>query len=458
MDEFKISDYNSFLTKLAQIMKNLNEIKIKTNATLNTINTNYDFTETLAMPSNPFLGVAANLAMPANPFLGNAVVNIPKQNKNNKKIKNAVSEARKKLVPVAHWTESDIAQKLISEINSLLDGQNVNISEINRILESLGAETAAISSSGYSFEDIQKNTRDEKIDVHEHGSYSKMTFDQIIFGDAAEDQTTLGTVTSTVLQFVPLVGEICDVRDVIADGYLWIEKSGDYSASEKTELGIFTGLDIIGFIPIIGVVKYVDEVADIVKAGSKVSDTRKAIEAMDNIKNVKNIEKGSEVIKDSARSTDAVKAAKSKTDDIIRKVQSNEIELKTKKQKGNFAEMRADQYLEDEIGYKRMGSVDSRIQSLDDKIHHGIDGIYENASPPPKYVIAEVKYNHSQLNKHTGDGPQMGKQWVDKRIDKAVSPEEAQKIKMEMANHPENVQKLLVRVMPDGSVTTKILE
>ena len=191
LDEFKISDYNSFLTKLAQIMKNLNEIKIKTNATLNTINTNYDFTETLAMPANPFLGVAANLAMPANPFLGNAVVNIPKQNKNNKKIKNAVSEARKKLVPVAHWTESDIAQKLISEINSLLDGQNVNISEINRILESLGAETAAIPSSGYSFEDIQKNTRDEKIDVHEHGSYSKMTFDQIILGDAAEDQTAL---------------------------------------------------------------------------------------------------------------------------------------------------------------------------------------------------------------------------------------------------------------------------
>ena len=124
------------------------------------------------------------------------------------------------------------------------------------------------------------------------------------------------------------------------DGYLWIEKSGDYSESEKTELGIFTGLDIIGFIPVVGVVKYADEVADIVKAGSKVSDTRKAIEAVDNIKNLKNIEKGSEVIKDSVRSTDAVKAAKSKTDDIIRKVQSNEIELKTKKQKGNFGKMK----------------------------------------------------------------------------------------------------------------------
>ena len=65
-------------------MKNLNEIKIKTNATLNTINTNYDFTETLAMPSNPFLGVVVN-AMPLNPFLGVAVVNTPKQNENNKK-------------------------------------------------------------------------------------------------------------------------------------------------------------------------------------------------------------------------------------------------------------------------------------------------------------------------------------------------------------------------------------
>ncbi|GHT71180.1 hypothetical protein AGMMS50239_40220 [Bacteroidia bacterium] len=89
----------------------------------------------------------------------------------------------------------------------------------------------------------------------------------------------------------------------------------------------------------------------------------------------------------------------------------------TNKQKGNFGEMAAydnkvsNQALKDK-GYdlKRIG-VEDAPNSLDDKIKKGIDGIYENATPPPKYVIDEAKYGTSQLGM-TKDGPQMSDDWI----------------------------------------------
>lgn len=91
----------------------------------------------------------------------------------------------------------------------------------------------------------------------------------------------------------------------------------------------------------------------------------------------------------------------------IESVENGEVALKTNKQKGNYGEMKMDDYFESQ-GYERISN--DRVTGLDDKLSKGIDGVYENANPPPKYVIAESKYNTAQLG-YTKDG-KMGDGWI----------------------------------------------
>jgi hypothetical protein len=66
------------------------------------------------------------------------------------------------------------------------------------------------------------------------------------------------------------------------------------------------------------------------------------------------------------------------------------------------------------------------VDSIDDTIKKGIDGIYEFSSPPPKYVITEVKYNTASLSRTAtkSGGAQMSERWVRHALRKgAVSPE-----------------------------------
>ncbi|WP_256720697.1 cytosolic protein [Priestia megaterium] len=102
---------------------------------------------------------------------------------------------------------------------------------------------------------------------------------------------------------------------------------------------------------------------------------------------------------------------------------------------------------------------DDRVLTLDQKMVKGIDGVYENTSPPPKYVIAEAKYNTSRLGK-TNDGKQMSKNWIlgSERLDSTLSKEKADEIVTEMLLNPENVQRIVIQVMPNGKVVKKILE
>lgn len=487
-----MTDYTTFLTTLSQVMENLKEMKSKTNSALDTINTKFDLTEvvTTAGPSiGPITGIVS------------MVKSVDKENKNNEKIKNAVDSARNKLSVLDKWIDSNFAQKLANEINSMLKDQGWTTEEINTLMGNVEGEVRTVPVSYpeyYSYEEIRKNTKTQEIDVHEHGSYTSMTFGQIIFGDAAEDQTMAGTAVNIALQFVPVVDTVLDFRDVIADGYLWVKKGSSYSADEKAELAAFTTLDVVGFIPLIGAVKYSDEIADLVKSGKNLSKTSDAVKTMekvkdigntadnvkdigntvdsiknigntaDNIKdigntadNVKDIGNTVDNIKDSGKNLDdATRAAKMKTDDIIKKVESGELDLKSKKQKGNYGEMKMDQHLENDLGYSRMGGADKRVTGLDDKLHKGIDGVYENASPPPKYIIAEAKYNTSKLNPKTKDGVQMSERWIkgQGRLENAVGAADAKKICKEMIEHPENVQKLLVNVKPDGTCVTEILK
>src|SRR5690625_2916049 len=94
----------------------------------------------------------------------------------------------------------------------------------------------------------------------------------------------------------------------------------------------------------------------------------------------------------------------------IESVESGEVALKTNKQKGNYGEMKMDDYFESQ-GYERISN--DRVTGLDDKLSKGIDGVYENANHPPKYVIAEAKYNTAQLSNTKRSGRQMSDKWID---------------------------------------------
>ncbi|MBC1604907.1 hypothetical protein HCJ39_09300 [Listeria rocourtiae] len=141
---------------------------------------------------------------------------------------------------------------------------------------------------------------------------------------------------------------------------------------------------------------------------------------------------------------------------VIRDVESGAVKLITTKRKGNYGEMKMDVHYESTT-YTRISS--DRATSLDDKIVKGIDGIYENASPPPKYVIAEAKYNTSRLSK-TQDGLQMSDTWVEqsRRLEKAVGKSKADEIIQETLLNPENVEKVLINIDKNGKVVESVLD
>lgn len=153
---------------------------------------------------------------------------------------------------------------------------------------------------------------------------------------------------------------------------------------------------------------------------------------------------------------DAVKQAKKKFDDIQKQFDHKEA---SNKQKGNFGEIAShDNLLNNKTlkdkGYnlKRLG--EDAPTGLDDKIRKGIDGIYENTTPPPKYVINESKYGSSKLNPKTKDGPQMSDDWVKerRRLEEQVGRQKAEEI-MEALDKGE-VDKVLSKVDANGKVST----
>lgn len=73
---------------------------------------------------------------------------------------------------------------------------------------------------------------------------------------------------------------------------------------------------------------------------------------------------------------------------------------------GNFGEMAVDVDLEGTGHIKRISM--QRVESLDAPMHQGIDGIYENLTPPPKYIIVDSKYLSSEASKADTFAPTMG--------------------------------------------------
>lgn len=127
----------------------------------------------------------------------------------------------------------------------------------------------------------------------------------------------------------------------------------------------------------------------------------------------------------------------------------------TNKEKGNFGEMAAHKDLSENPNLKRLG--DDPPTGLDDKIKKGIDGIYENADPPPKYIINEAKYGSSKLGK-TKSGKQMSDDWINgnDRLINQVGPDKADEISRALKNN--EVQRILSKIDKTGKVTVQELD
>src|SRR5699024_9578947 len=150
------------------------------------------------------------------------------------------------------------------------------------------------------------------------------------------------------------------------------------------------------------------------------------------------------------KSVSTISNARAQQRSAIESVESGEVALKTNKQKGNYGEMKMDDYFESQ-GYERISN--DRVTSLDDKLSKGIDGVYENANPPPKYVIAEAKYSTSQLS-NTKFGRQMSDEWIDNRnrLVNAVGKDKADEIILDSYLNSNNVEKSLIRVNKNGEI------
>ena len=141
-------------------------------------------------------------------------------------------------------------------------------------------------------------------------------------------------------------------------------------------------------------------------------------------------------------------------EELIRKVESHEIELETNIQKGNYGEMKMDQYWKDK-GYTRI-SMDE-VTDLNAPTHRGIDGVYHNPDGHPPFIIGEAKYGSASLSKLKDGTQQMSNKWILDRLGKTVDSEFAKTIRDEMIINPQNVGTILVKVGKDGSVTETIL-
>lgn len=88
------------------------------------------------------------------------------------------------------------------------------------------------------------------------------TGEQIILGNFSQKVTIIGVLAQLVVGEIPVVGTIADVRDVTADLVNWEWSWGHVGT---------TSLDVIGLIPIVVALKYVDEAGTVAK-GVKLSD------------------------------------------------------------------------------------------------------------------------------------------------------------------------------------------
>lgn len=128
--------------------------------------------------------------------------------------------------------------------------------------------------------------------------------------------------------------------------------------------------------------------------------------------------------------------------------------LSTNHEKAAFSERKAyDKMVEK--GYEPVGKTDGIYQPGET----GIDSIYRNPTPPPDYIVAEVKYGTAGLKKGLADGTnQMDQLWIFNRLETKVDDfAELEKI-MDAMDKPNGVGRWLIRVKEDGGMQAKLID
>ncbi|MFC3932682.1 hypothetical protein ACVR0S_09515 [Streptococcus dentapri] len=136
---------------------------------------------------------------------------------------------------------------------------------------------------------------------------------------------------------------------------------------------------------------------------------------------------------------------------VLHQLDTGEVQLSTNLAKGNYGEIVQDEYYR-QFGYERISK--DMVTSLDSPGHQGIDGVYYNPDGHPPYIISEAKYNTARLSKGLADGTdQMDIDWIDNRLDDAISEEHAIKIRKSMLSGDGDVQSNLFNVKANGDIT-----
>ena len=174
-------------------------------------------------------------------------------------------------------------------------------------------------------------------------------------------------------------------------------------------------------------------------------------------------------IADDVPKTSTPEIEKLTPDDIIKKVENGDVNLKNTLQKGNFGEMETDAFMKD-LGYERV-SIET-VTDLDSVGHQGIDGIYYKPDGHPPYVIAESKYGSSKLSKLQDGTLQMSDDWLTQNtgslqnnriyndIVGVAGSDEAKKMYKEIMDGLDtgNTGKVLSKVDKVGNVSTFLLD
>jgi len=146
---------------------------------------------------------------------------------------------------------------------------------------------------------------------------------------------------------------------------------------------------------------------------------------------------------------------------LLDEIDPNVVRKMSNAKKGLFGEIISDQYMASK-GHKNLMPEDRIKRSLNDTPNgRGIDGVYQNANPPPPYVITETKYRSETglyidsdgsssevLLSTTKDGAkQMSDKWIQRNLaDDLKNRELTEKIKKS------DYARWLILVGPEGKI------
>jgi hypothetical protein len=83
---------------------------------------------------------------------------------------------------------------------------------------------------------------------------------------------------------------------------------------------------------------------------------------------------------------------------------------------GKFGEMMADDYAADQ-GWEKLNGPNADMNTPG---HQGIDGVYRDPGPLPRYIVSDAKYGNAGLATLKDGTKQMSPKWVRGRLEEAV--------------------------------------